>query len=115
MTDQEVFDHVVDHLRRQGRQSMTPDRTGRPICAYRGNDGLKCAVGCLIPDAAYRPDIESWEATSEMVRPILDRLGIDPELARDLQEIHDAALPPQWEGRFLDLAADYGLAYTPPS
>ncbi len=50
---QAVFDKVVKHLLTQKRRSE-----GKQGCAYRGKDGDMCAVGCLISDKAYDPEIE---------------------------------------------------------
>jgi hypothetical protein len=52
---QEIFDKVVDHLATQKKQSRA---LGNGKCAYRTEDGLKCAAGCLIPDSAYSSDME---------------------------------------------------------
>jgi hypothetical protein len=61
MTDQEVFDKVVTHLIAQGvpSQSVVEDaEVDVPVCLYRGPEGAKCAVGCLIPDDIYHSDME---------------------------------------------------------
>ena len=55
MTGQEIFDSVLAHLRKQGDASL--NASGK--CAYRGEGGTACAVGCLIPDELYDPRIES--------------------------------------------------------
>ncbi len=52
MTPQEIFDTVVVHLLQQGKQSKSH------VCLYRSDDGLKCAVGALIPDSEYDPAME---------------------------------------------------------
>lgn len=51
-----ILDKVVTHLVTQRARAMTPQDEG---CAYRGENGTMCAVGCLIPDDIYSPDIES--------------------------------------------------------
>ena len=48
-TEQEVFDHVCEHLAQQKRRAV--DDAGS--CVYRAEDGLKCAIGCFIPDNKY--------------------------------------------------------------
>lgn len=48
MTMREVFDRVKTHLLSQRKQAERG-----LICAYRGSDGTKCAVGCLIKDEFY--------------------------------------------------------------
>ncbi len=61
MDKQAVFNTVAKHLLTQGRQAM--DSGGH--CVYRGKDGLRCAIGALIPDEVYDPVIE--DATSHML------------------------------------------------
>jgi hypothetical protein len=53
MTLQETFDKVCVHLLTQLQKSVFLDSNGSMACAYRGPNGLKCAVGCLIPDELY--------------------------------------------------------------
>lgn len=55
---QSDLNKMYDHLIEQGRAS-TRKRTG---CAYRGDDNTMCAVGCLISDEAYNPEMENLRA-----------------------------------------------------
>lgn len=57
MDNQQIFDHVVDHLRKQKIRSVSADGT-YASCAYRGVDNTKCAIGCLIEDDEYHPSFE---------------------------------------------------------
>ncbi len=62
-TLQGIFDTVKDHLLKQNARSERGDELlslslGKSGCAYRGQDGLKCAIGCLIPDEDYEPRFE---------------------------------------------------------
>lgn len=76
MTAQEIFDFVWTKLREQGRGSASEDGG---TCFYRSSDGhLKCAIGHLIPDDLYKPEMEGIS-----VRRILDRF---PELNIILSE-----------------------------
>jgi hypothetical protein len=43
-TKQKIFDKVVKHLFKQGVKAYEGS-----VCSYLTDDGLKCAVGCLIP------------------------------------------------------------------
>jgi hypothetical protein len=73
-------------------------------CAYRGVDGAKCAIGCIIPDELYHPGIDSLsilglsdtDVTAIMVshspelRPIqefLEPCGLP--FLQELQLVHD--------------------------
>lgn len=95
-TRREVFEQVRDHLLNQKKRST---RDG--LCAYRGNDGLMCAAGCLMSDEEYNPSMErqSW--------PILAEHGVVPRahvgLIRELQDLHDVGSPELWEARLYEL------------
>lgn len=80
-THQETFDKVATHLITQ--RAASRDYSG---CRYRGPDGLKCAVGCLITDEYYHPGIEGLTVDS------LDFFEkSDIKLLEDLQCVHDCA------------------------
>lgn len=64
MTPQEAFKTVAKHVLAQGR----PSKNEEGMCVYRGPDGLKCAVGALIPDEAYDPRMEDICATGIISR-----------------------------------------------
>ena len=56
-TAQDVFDHVTQHLLKQGKRSVSS--TG--ACQYRTEQAegvLKCAAGCLITDDEYNSKFE---------------------------------------------------------
>lgn len=114
-TKQETFDTVVAHLRNQGCKSE--DDHGN--CMYRGENGTKCAAGCLIPDDAYSPTLEGsgiFQRNGEMSAcgTILRELGHDLHLVSELQNVHDARDVGFWEQRFAKVAERYLLQYTPP-
>jgi len=50
MDAQMIFNTVATHLLTQGCQSLKPNGN----CAYRGENGTKCAVGVLISNRNYR-------------------------------------------------------------
>lgn len=52
---QDVFNRVWDHFVTKGN----PRAIINQRCLYRTPDGARCAVGLLIPDEEYSPDIES--------------------------------------------------------
>ena len=110
MTNQEIFDKVVTHLITQGERSISK----LDNCLYKALNGLKCAVGCLIPDEEYSSDMEGQCAEALYNRGVLDFLGsgIEVSLLGDLQKLHDEKLPPTWKEGLLLLAEKYSL--TPP-
>ena len=84
---QEIFDHVVKHLKNQGGQSVARRETmTHEECAYRGTGGRMCAVGCLIADDEYEPDMEG-KGVDRIVLP--PRLANHIFLLRELQLLHD--------------------------
>lgn len=88
MNDQEIFDTVAEHLFRQGTRAYDVDQG----CLYRGPNGTKCAVGCLIRDNDYTPKMENKSVYA------LEEDGLLPEyltknvkLMSSLQMVHDTA------------------------
>jgi hypothetical protein len=100
MTTRELFERVAAHLLAQGKRSML-----YKSCRYRGEDGTRCAVGCLIDDAHYSVAIEDATiasmAVQEAVEGTIGRRLTDPErlMLRDLQALHDADDPVFWPQR----------------
>ncbi len=120
MNRQEIFDTVAKHLLTQNRQSVTLICT----CLYRGPEGLKCAIGCLIPDELYKPAIERHPVFSLICKP--ERLGYTQQQQADLaklgftkdnelfltrlQKIHDNYKPEEWHACLKTLAKIYNLS-----
>lgn len=111
MNKQEIFDKVALHLLTQGRQA-----TDGTFCQYLTSDGLKCAVGCLIPDG--HPAQQCGGGARDLVIRFPD-LGILPtDLGRysgerflqDLQRIHDVGFPNNWARSLTVFATHWGLA-----
>ena len=120
MTKQEIFDTVVTHLRKQAVRSMRG-----PDCVYRSPDGLKCAVGCLIPDSEYKSNWEGYTVLSISEAPenkdfqsyLKSKVGLDNmKLLQALQRAHDnESFAPghTWEDRFERIAEDFELTLLP--
>ena len=81
---QEIFDYAIKHLKNQGTQSMVGP--GHGICGYRGHDGTMCAVGCLLADDEYEPDMEGKGVYKIVLPP---RLANHVFLLQELQRLHD--------------------------
>ena len=113
-TPQQVFDHVVNHLRAQKFRSIGADGT----CFYRGEDGLKCAAGALIADTEYHPEMDMPEDGYGTSWVNLVARGLVPDahqkLIRELQLIHDSQNG-QWDTAFQQTAQKFQLIYTQPS
>jgi hypothetical protein len=95
MNRQEVFDTVVRHLFKQGKRAYRKSTQTSPVgCMYRADDGLKCAVGCLIPDDVYTPDME-WKTAGQLISEHADvlpswmQLRPIATLLSELQSVHD--------------------------
>lgn len=86
-----ISERIRDHLVKQKAQSA--DIGG---CKYRSDDGNMCAVGCLIEDNHYAPDLERKgvsssdvkDAVGQSIHVKLDSNSI--ELLRLWQNYHDA-------------------------
>lgn len=102
MTNQEAFTTVVLHLRKQGRRAQE-----RSNCRYRAPDGCKCAIGALIPDDQYTPELEGSNLFTITHLPALQDLNT--YMLADLQLTHDLYDPKEWEKRFEYLAEKYKL------
>jgi hypothetical protein len=105
VTNQEAFDKVVRHLLTQIERSVGPD--GR--CLYRGPRGLRCAVGCLIPEDQYLWDFEGYDSDHVAQRvPALS--GVSIFLLTALQRVHDREALEHWPVELEAVANILGLA-----
>ena len=109
MKNQEVFDIVAKHLLTQNKRSEI--RTGIGIrCAYRTEEGLKCAVGVLIPDDIYDREMEGRAVRKLVERcPEVSFLRRNIKILSDLQFTHDNFLPSRWRNQLEIIAKDYKL------
>ena len=124
-TPQSIFNRVAEHLLTQNAQSLTDTVTDEGQvekgCAYRGSNGLKCAVGCLIADEHYSPELEGDNITSPPVCEAV-RESIDPHhkmtqaewaeiqyLLDRLQLRHDNSDPSEWSSDLDVIAAQFNL------
>lgn len=129
MTAQEIFNKVATHLLTQRARSLTnlPETAEIPACNYRGAEGRACAVGCLIPDEMYSPDMDISDPFSGYngtgvasllgrfpdLKPRLlpsglsERAGLD--FLTELQYLHDSVEPDIWGKGLRELAVRWGL------
>lgn len=85
MTIQQTFDIVAAHLISMRKAAKSDD--GIDPC-YRGPNGEKCAIGILIEDDDYYPEMEGKPITDHFVREALWGKHNVPLLV-ELQNIHD--------------------------
>ena len=118
----EVFNKVEAHLLAQGEKSMSGYLGLSDVCAYRGEGGRKCAIGCLIKDEFYHKDLEGlgmWgdklhmRATQKPLEDALTASGItnitntQAHMLNDLQYLHDTVEPEHWEQEIQKLRVEY--------
>lgn len=109
MTKQELYSKVRRHLLKQKKQSIDWQSTR---CAYRGSDGLKCAIGCLIPERRYKKTFEGKSVTAKEVMKAAGIRSSQLPLACCLQNLHDLVDPAGWNVRLDDIAAEFDLRNT---
>ncbi len=87
----EVFQRVITHLETQRKKAL---RNGQ--CVYRTDEGLKCAIGCLIPDDEYNPEIEGSSLCGMMrnkmpptIVALMQQGNKMVSLLQTLQDLHD--------------------------
>ncbi len=117
MTPQEVYDKVKTHLLTQGKRAVVEDHPNvYPEGVYRTAAGLKCAIGCLIPDELYNPDLEGASACSPGVWGLISQAHDLAESLRPLihalQGVHDNPLlnpAKDWEPALQNIALRFDL------
>ena len=102
VTNEQAFKTMARHMLAQGKRSVAVARDSFGVehesCRYRGPDGLKCAVGVLIPDEEYRESLEGLSAENIPGNvPSLE--GIDRWVLRSAQYIHDHLPVDEWRHR----------------
>ena len=107
----DIIDLVETKLLEQGARSVKLydcrlSKLAQP-CALRGDDGMKCAIGWLVPDDVYTPALETVED------PVLELIVIGKyekcfgeqfyektEILQELQYVHDHVDPSRWAKEF---------------
>lgn len=95
MNQRQVFDKIKRHLLKQNKKSQK-----KTTCLYRGPNGLKCAIGCLIK-TGYSDRLEYQLVTTDAVRSALEKNGVvcnsrTLAMLTSLQDLHDHASPALW-------------------
>ena len=122
MTKQEIFDVVLKGIMSQGGPSYDHDANS---CAYRGENGRKCAAGWLMPDELFNPRfnmliISDPEAFNMLPEDLRDFNTVP--FIRQLQNIHDESqegcfddetFMDIWTERMRQFALDNDLRFNP--
>jgi len=129
-TAQELYDTIATHLLMQNARSEDPDTAVvssdpyesdiPPACLYRGPNGLRCAVGCVIPDEEYNRGLEGC-GIADLLR--LKRFSFELRhefkrhltLLNDLQNMHDVADIERWPERLQHIALRHNLKPIDPA
>lgn len=110
-TDKDVFLYVKNHLLNQNYKCQDEDYSD---CLYRSNsdDGLMCAVGCLISDINYNPGLEHKNIEEPDIIEALDNSMpnwlINIKMLTRLQNIHDGKRVEDWKFYLDELDSIYG-------
>ena len=112
MNIQEIFDTVSVHLLTQNKKSQ--ESSFYSSCLYRGPNGTKCAVGCLIKDEFYDSSLENYIADSFCVINALELSGIVISeeiecLLVGLQNIHDTQEVSDWPNLLTNKGKEFNL------
>jgi len=96
-----IIQHVARHLILQNQRSYDED------CKYK-SEGLSCAVGCLVSDEEYDPEMEGAAIRDKR----FDKFGIGAQrraLLNSLQLVHDSMMPYEWHNELMSVCNQYGL------
>lgn len=120
MKKQQFFDDVKTHLLKQMKKSINSDQQ----CQYTGPNGLRCAIGGLLPKSVETKNFESRAASAlggfQEVKKALAGYKINWESPRQpisndclfmdgLQYVHDTYEPDQWEEKLALFAKNKNL------
>ena len=109
ISDQVAFNTVVTHMLKQDEPAMDDEGDS---CVYWNKDtGLKCAIGCLIREEDYTPEMEEKGVEGLIQFDLLPDylLDIDTKLLGSLQGVHDDCHG-SWLEELTNLAIKYNLS-----
>ena len=109
ITKQDIFNTAANGLLKQGKKSGDGFS-----CFYRGPNGLKCAIGMLIPDELYKARFEGQSAGESGVINVLIKIGVPNTIEyanflENLQGVHDDYHTDKWDRELVNFAHHYGL------
>lgn len=111
LTRQDIYNRVKKHLLEQNAVAMHDSGN----CAYLGDGGKKCAIGCMIPADKYEPRFEGLPFTGDEIRPVLEEVmgrpmdDDDNTLFTALMYCHDNIKVSVWDKELYAIATRNGL------
>ncbi len=116
MNKQEVFNKVATHLLTQNAKAL--DRGG--LCVYETQLGLRCAVGCLIPDdhkgLQSGADAEAlfgdYPDLAELYSIDVYDESTDLLFIMELQSVHDEIVVDGWKLGLKNCAKNWNLKHS---
>jgi mRNA-degrading endonuclease YafQ of YafQ-DinJ toxin-antitoxin module len=116
MKAQQIFNKVVNGLRKQGCKSESAPGS----CRYRGPNKTRCSAGLLMSNKEFAPWMEGKTIDSVITNEscstsLKKKIGPNHQLVARLQEIHDHHAVSDWELLFRKTAQAHNLVYTAPS
>lgn len=109
---QEAFDKMARGVIKQGKQAVKPDGDTM-TCVLRTKDGLRCAIGQMIPAKQYRKWFEDL-GLDDLAKIIPALRELDFNFLHDVRSAHDNSdegerFIKDFKGAMRSVAEDYGL------
>ena len=120
MTNQEVFDKVWKYfIKDKNKQSYSraPDMPNVYRIWYKSPEtGAKCALGVLIPDDKYKPEMENMPLPQVLYLSGFDLKTLDDAFFKTLQVAHDTTViyddfHERFKKALIHLAQSFSLTY----
>ncbi len=110
LTKQQIFDKVSVYLIRQNKICENDDG-----CLYHGNDGLRCAIGCLIPKRYYNISMEEENVDNLFKFHKKAMIGCKLSsrykgLLNELQMVHDDRMVMEWREELGKVARNFKVS-----
>lgn len=120
LTIHQIFDKVSKHLLKQNAVSQRVFDAGENLleCAYRGDNGKMCAVGCLMDDFQYKQlarHVEGKDISNGNVCHVLEASGVNTyncniyNMLCRLQVLHDSVQPSGWAAGLETINKDFKI------
>jgi hypothetical protein len=104
-TPLEIIDYVTPLMLAQNARSWDADQDQ---CSYRGDGGLKCAIGHIMSDEEWNElDLYERYAGVTIIGELFDVPVLYWSMLQKLQTIHDTVEPDEWEYSLADLRRSY--------